>query len=367
MRTMAAIPQLPPTVAPVNSSARTAAAGFAVALAIATITSAGFAASTPAVTDAATLLRMSIEAPKTVSYIGQIETIRFSSNRAIATIMKVEHRAPALTRSWYVAPESIFGDYDITRSNATFHFDVHRNVVVQSRSPKLENAVLSANNVERVMQNYRALFEGTETVADRAALSVVLVNKFTGERAMRLWIDRETHLVLKKEDYHANGSVASRTRFDAVRYTTEIPEGIFATDLPAKFTLVGGTDVASMNSDVERAIGLAGFRPYEPKNLPQGFAMIGGDVSNVSGVKTLHLLYSDGLRSISLFENATGAAADFGSLHPRPIPFEGHQGQYVEDGPTTLLTWKEKNLYFALVGDLMRNELVEIAKSVVPN
>lgn len=95
--------------------------------------------------------------------------------------------------------------------------------------------------------------------------------------------------------------------------------------------------------------------------------MIGGDVSDVSGVRTLHLLYSDGLRSISLFENATGAAADFGSLHPTKVPFDGHQGQYVEDGPTTLLTWKEKNLYFALVGDLMRNELVEIAKSVVPN
>ena len=353
-------------VGAVNSRHRAAAALCAVALSIASLARASSAAS-DATVDATTLLRSSIDAPKTVSYIGQIETIRFSSNRAIATIVKVEHRAPALTRSWFVAPESIFGDYDITRANATYHFDVHHHVVVQSQSPKIENATISAANFERVMQNYRALLEGSEIVADRASLAVVLVNKFTGERAMQLWIDRETHLVLKKEDYHANGSVASRTRFDAVRYTSEIPSGIFATDVPANFKLRGGTEVASMDADAERAIGLAGFRPYQPKNLPQGFSMIGGDVSDVSGVKTLHLLYSDGLRSISLFENATGAAADFGSLHPASFPFEGHQGQYVEDGPTTLLTWKEKNLYFALVGDLMRNELVEIAKSVVPN
>ncbi len=354
-------------VEPVNFERRVVAVVYGVAASVAlVVASPSFAATTNA-TDAAALLRSSIDAPKTVSYIGQIETIRFSSNRAIATIVKVEHRAPALTRNWYVAPESIFGDYEITRASATFHFDVHRNVVVQSRSPKVENATISATNFERVMQNYRALLDGPETVADRAALSIVLVNKFTGERAMRLWIDRETHLVLKKEDYHANGSVASRTRFDAIRYTTEIPDGIFSTDLPPKFTLVGGTNVASMDTDVGRAIGLAGFRPYEPKSLPQGFVMIGGDVSDVSGVRTLHLLYSDGLRSISLFENATGAAADFGPLHPTKVPFDGHQGQYVEDGPTTLLTWKEKNLYFALVGDLMRNELVEIAKSVVPN
>jgi anti-sigma factor RsiW len=86
----------------------------------------------------------------------------------------------------------------------------------------------------------------------------------------------------------------------------------------------------------------------------------------VNGVRTLHLLYSDGLRSISLFENATGAAADFGALHPTTINFEGHDGQYVEDGPTTLLTWKEHDIHFALVGDLLRPELIEIAKSVVP-
>jgi anti-sigma factor RsiW len=40
--------------------------------------------------------------------------------------------------------------------------------------------------------------------------------------------------------------------------------------------------------------------------------------------------------------------------------------EYIEDGPTTLLTWKEHGLAFALVGDLLLPELVEIAQSVVP-
>ena len=69
---------------------------------------------------------------------------------------------------------------------------------------------------------------------------------------------------------------------------------------------------------------------------------------------------------ISLFENATGAAADFGTLRARTMRFSGHDAEYVEDGPTTLLTWRERGLYFALVSDLMRPELAEIAKSVVP-
>jgi hypothetical protein len=46
--------------------------------------------------------------------------------------------------------------------------------------------------------------------------------------------------------------------------------------------------------------------------------------------------------------------------------FEGHTAQYVRQGPTTLLSWHERDLAFALVGDLDLKELIEIAKSVVP-
>jgi len=316
--------------------------------------------------DPVALLRASIAAPNSVSYVGQFQTVRFSSNRATATIVKVEHRAPGSTRRWYVAPEALYGDYIITRGSATYRFDTKTSKVTISHNPQLDSQLSPSGNFERVMQNYRAILDGSQTIADRPTVSVELLNKYTGERAVRVWIDRETHLVLKKEDYHANGSVASQTRFDELRYTKTIPRDIFSTDTPAGYARIVEPDVATMEADIEHVVDEAGFKPYEPHSLPQGFSEVSGDASTVNGVRTLHLLYSDGLRSISLFENARGAAADFGSLRPKTTSFEGHDAQYVEDGPTTLLTWKEHNLYFALVGDLMRNELVEIAKSVVP-
>ena len=312
------------------------------------------------------LLRESIEAPKTVSYVGQFETVRFSSNRAVATIVKVEHRAPAMTRRWYVAPEVLYGDYVITRGGSTYAFETKEHKLTVSQNPMLDNQVSASENFSRVLQNYRAVSAGNETVADRATASIVLINKYTGERVERVWIDHETHLVLKKEEYHANGSVASQSRFDALRYTNSIPDGIFSTDAPSGYTQSTGQSLATPSSDIESVLKRAGFPPIEPKNLPQGFGISSGDVTTVNGVRTLHLLYSDGLRSISLFENATGAAADFGSLRPKTISFDKHDAQYVEDGPTTLLTWREEGLYFALVGDLTRSELITIAISVVP-
>jgi negative regulator of sigma E activity len=315
---------------------------------------------------AADFLRQSLLAPQTVSYVGQVETVRFSSNRATATIVKIEHRAPSLTRRWYVAPEALYGDYIITRGMATYQFDTKHERLTVSHVPATDEQVAAAASFERVLRNYHALYDGSETVANHAAISVVLINKYTGERALRVWIDRATHLVLKKEAYHANGAVASQTRFEEVRYTGSIPDGIFSTDAPAGYARVAGQEVPAPSADVDRQIKDAGFSPYRPQDLPQGFGVTSADVTTVNGVRTLHLIYSDGLRSISLFENAASAAADFGALRPKQTHFEGHTAEYIEDGPTTLLTWKEHNLAFALVGDLLLPELVQIATSVVP-
>jgi anti-sigma factor RsiW len=110
----------------------------------------------------------------------------------------------------------------------------------------------------------------------------------------------------------------------------------------------------------------AGFQGRYPKYLPDGFTPIAGDVSDIKGIRTLHLLYSDGLRTLSLFENSRGAAVDLSRYKAVDTRFEDHNAQLVEDGPTRLLAWEESGLHFALVGELGRTELQHIAASVVP-
>ncbi len=171
-------------------------------------------------------------APTNVSYVGQFETIRFSSSRASATIVKIEHRAPGLTRRWYVAPEALYGDYTVTRDNATYEFDPKAGRVTISHNATIDSQLAASSNFARILQNYRAIADGAGTIADRATDSIVLVNRYTGERAVRVWLDRETHLVLKKEEYHASGAVAAQTRFEELRYTNAIPDGLFRPTRP---------------------------------------------------------------------------------------------------------------------------------------
>lgn len=312
------------------------------------------------------LLRASIDAPKTISYVGEIQMTRWGSNGATAMLERIEHDAPDRTRRLYVAPESAYGDYVVTVGTTSYQFDLKHNRVVQTQNPVLASQVALNDNFALLVANYRAVAGPSETVAGRATTTVSLVNKYTGVRTMRLWIDRQTKLILAKETYRTNGTVATRLRFDDIRYTRDIPADLFSTTPPSGFTFVIGYRFSTLSTDIDRTTHDAGFDVQGPHYLPDGFSILSAEVMDVNNVRTLHFIYSDGIRMVSLFENGAGAPADFGTERPVPIHFDGHDAEYVKQGPTTLLAWRERGLSFALVGDLDMRELTAIADSIVP-
>ncbi len=181
---------------------------------------------------------------------------------------------------------------------------------------------------------------------------------------MRVWIDAQTRLILQKETYHADGTIGSRTQFENIRYTQTMPPALFATPIPAGYHVIENNAPTANASDIERVVKDAGFTPASPRYLPEGFTVVSADVTTLKGVKTLHLMYSDGIRSLSLFENAANATADYGHMKPVATKIENRDALYVNDGSTTFLSWKNSGLTFALVGDLDLKELKAIAASV---
>lgn len=315
--------------------------------------------------DATVLVRDAIAAQRRVSFVGQLSSIRSGQRRAYALVERIEHRAPTETRRTYLAPQSVYGQYVISRGTMSWDIDPRKKRVVVTENGA-DQGVVAAYDVALLTANYRAVHTGSENIAGRRASIVDLMNRYSGERIMRLWIDDRTHVVLAKEAYHGDGSLAWRTRFDAIRFTNDIPSQLFMADLPRDYKTVKGRSYGHPSEDLTRAIAECGFTPIGPKYLPEGFSVVTADLTQIKGVKNLHLLYSDGLRTISLFENATDRAVDFGGLRPKSTTFEGHGAQYVHDGPTTLLAWHEHGLEFAIVGDLDLKDLVRIATSVVP-
>jgi len=316
-------------------------------------------------TDARPLIVEAVAASSHVSFVGQMSSIRSGTSQALAVISKIEHRAPDETRRTYLAPRALYGQFVISRGAMSWDVDSNHKRVIVSENRAAVDPVAIVDDIALLDGNYRAVRTASDDVANRRTDVVDLVSRYTGERAMRLWIDVDTHIVLAKEAYHSDGSLAWRTRFDDIRYTDDIPEQVFTDSIPSGFVTVKGRSYQQPRTLPSSAPD-AGFSPVTPKYLPDGFSLVGADVSTVNGVRNLHLIYSDGIRTLSLFENSTNRAIDFAGMQPHIVKFAGHDARYVHDGPTTLLAWREHRLAFALVGDPDLNELVAIAVSVVP-
>ena len=315
--------------------------------------------------DATQLLRDAVGAFAKYSYVGQVQSVDFGNSRAVAVLFRIEHRAPDLARRWYLAPESLYGESIISHGDTSYDIDPRHNRIVVIKDDAIDDQVAEDDNFGLLLHNYRAVMGADDNVAGRRAYSVLLVNKYNGATVMRISIDAETKLVLGKDKYAASGSVSHQMHFENIRYSNAIPNDLFA--VPEKgFTRVNGPSHGTPSADLQGVMRTAGFEPHGPKYLPEGFLPIAGDVSDIKTVRTLHLLYSDGLRTVSLFENNRGAAVDMSRYTVHQASVRSHNAQYVEEGPTTLLAWGQGNLHFALVGELSREEMVRIASSVAP-
>jgi negative regulator of sigma E activity len=320
----------------------------------------------PAPTDPNALVRAAIDAPRHVSYVGQLQTVRWGTRDATATIQRVEHQAPSSTRRTFLAPEVLYGEYDITLGTTTTKIDPRQHRATVSENPSSDNPAELNNDIALLAANYRAVLGPVEIVAARPATTVSLMNRYTGECMMRLWIDNATKVVLAKEEYAPDGSLAWRSRFDEIRFTNEIPSGVFSATIPPGFQEVERRRFGDITDDLQRTYDAAGFVPESPHYLPDGFQIIGAENSTFRGLSNLHLLYSDGIRTLSLFENNVDAPPDFGDLKPAVTHFDGHDADYVKDGPTMMLTWHLQGRSFALIGDLDLDNLIQIAVSISP-
>jgi negative regulator of sigma E activity len=301
-----------------------------------------------------------ISAPVSVSYQGTVEVVRMG-NHPQASVYRIEHRAPNLTERVYVSPPSLHGDSMVYRGPECFAVDLRRHRVVQSQNQATDDQIARDGNYLLLRANYRAVKRAPETFDGRAVVPVSLINKYTSRTIVLLRIDATTKLVLDKQQFSSDGSLASEMRFDDVRYAKTLPDADFT--VPKQFAVVRGVSVGEPSSDVAAVVRGAGFAARSPKFLPDGFSPVEGHMIVVKRVPTLHLLYSDGIRTVSLFED-TSADLDLANLNPQPTTVGGRQAFYAEQGPTTLLTWTDGTLHYTLVGDLQLDEIQKIAASI---
>ncbi len=322
----------------------------------------GFAAARPAPEPMDALLLAAMGASPNVSYTGTVEVLHIGSRSAQATIYRVEHRAPDFTKRVYTAPGALYGDSVLSKGELTFSIDTKRRRIVERQDDTAGGAPAIDANYALLRRNYRIAETGSETFDGRRAIDVTLVNDFSGRRTMLMRIDAASKIVLDRQLFAADGALVSEVRFEAIRYVPELPPGDFA--LPSGYALVRRAAFGESFGRPDRVVKNAGFAAREPHVLADGFAPVDATLVEYRGVRTLHLLYSDGLRTVSLFENVQASTLDVARLQPETLTLGATSALYAEDGPTALLAWSDGTLHYTLVGDVGLVDLRSLARSM---
>lgn len=310
------------------------------------------------------LILAAITAPSNVSYTGTVQSFRIGSGASEAAVYRVEHRAPDLTRRVYTAPAELSGYAVVLKGDQSYAIDSKRHRIVESRDDAVDARLALLSDDALMHKNYRAVVRGNEIFDGRRALDVAILSKQTGRAALTLRIDDATKIVLDKQEFGPQGALANELRFENIDFASSIPSADFV--IPERYAIVRGPTFGETFDRPDRAVRAAGFTVREPRSLPGGFVPIEGDLDDMQGVRTLHFLYCDGIRTVSLFESAQASTLEATELRPRALRVGGRDAQYAEDGTTALLAWSDGSLYYTLVGEFGLVDLRRIAASIAP-
>jgi outer membrane lipoprotein-sorting protein len=317
-------------------------------------------------TEGSTLLQRAVVADDATSYTGTLTSVVYTSDRAQSTVVNIDHLAPSQWRIWYVAPADAYGRLIISNETVTYQYEPSTNKVYANNWSASALALGDALDTARVEKNYAAQVGAETSVAGRAVHILTMTSKHSGTLVERLWIDDETSLILRREIYHSDGTIASKMSFDNVRTVKSLPKDLFNLSIPAGMTLEPGATYATKAASEAAATSTLTFTVVRPKFLPEGFSLAHESVGTHDAVQTLQLVYDDGLRDFSLFENSTGRIPKFDNGAPHPIAVGDQDGFYAEVGNETIVSWNAGGLNLTLVGDLPAKELSAIGASLKP-
>ena len=146
----------------------------------------------------------------------------------------------------------------------------------------------------RMASWYKVDWVGRETLDDFGPTAVVAVRPLDGYRfGYRLWIDVDSHMPVRSDLADGSGRVIERLRFTKLRFDNNIPDSAFEPAVDRrKLRWVRQSPQSEDETPAWRAA-----------QVPPGFrlSVSGMQALAGSGAPVNHLVYSDGLATVSVF------------------------------------------------------------------
>ncbi|MHC4116213.1 MAG: hypothetical protein ACYSWO_01775 [Planctomycetota bacterium] len=109
---------------------------------------------------------------------------------------------------------------------------------------------------------------------------------------------------------------------------------------------------------LSKAVETMGFDLVSPLRLHPGYIL--DEIRSIEGRDAVHLLYTDGINTVSLFEQPLEAEHGLGAQDFREYAVYGNEGPV----GGTILAWKDEALSYVLIGDTQISQLMDMAQSI---
>lgn len=332
----------------------TAAAAFVV---LAASVSAGAVASpvqadagVPAGSDVEALreLDRAVDVARTLRYRGQLTVASFGRGGPQVTTVDVARAADGRLRAvrrgaWELGRDDDGGYWRSARTGSLL---------------RLGGVEAGAFDRDRFLRHYRVEDGGTSLLDTGPARALLVTARDSGVRAETLHVDRETGLIVRRETRDVDGApvrVVAFTELEADPGTGLVAPPPDATGDVESLAL---TPVAR-RSLVERGV------PVHTE-LPGGYELLGAAESGTADVPTVHLVYSDGLYTLSLYvqQGRLAAHATAGAT-PLELPGGGAVWRWPGSEPRRIV-WTGEGRTFTALTDAPTGDLLE-AVAGLPN
>lgn len=320
-----------------------------------------------------TVLERIVEAERTVHYIGA--SLRTSSSsRGVRTFE--EHVIHVPGDASYRKLLSVVGER--RPSNAQQNRDEHqrdnnrrerdendRNNRRREQSKWREVRIpFSEETIKLIGQNYNLEHRPSdEKIVNHETDLLVISPKFAGRPSKHIFFARENGVILRVEDYDADGVLREIFVYTRISFNAEA--------VNAKWEAIE-KDIRpqqrrSRPSSLEEAEKILKTKPVQPEYIPPGFRL-----QEVRSIKrgeniTIFLKYTDGLVDFTLFEE-TGKPPDLSSREQRgatKIDINGTTVSKHRFGPTDAFRWTTSDVHFMLFGEISTTEMQKIVESII--
>jgi sigma-E factor negative regulatory protein RseB len=182
-------------------------------------------------------------------------------------------------------------------------FPDRRIVLYETRSDSSPLVSALPSNTAQFEPHYELALGGSARVADRTAqiLEIKPLDEF--RYGYKLWLDQETAMPLRSQLVGERGEIVEQIVFTEIEIADDVP----ASELEPTIDTSGFQALRA-----PAATPLAAEVPWRAMDVPGGFRLSAATQSAMAGSDTPveHLVYSDGLATVSVFIEASSAQAD---------------------------------------------------------